>query len=88
MDHKQNLSGVFAPITTPFFADGTIDFDGLKRNMERYAKSPLKGYLALGSNGENKSMLTEEKLRVLEIIVTEIKEQPHEEEDKQAIVKA
>lgn len=69
MDHKQNLSGVFAPITTPFFADGTIDFDGLKRNMERYAKSPLKGYLALGSNGENKSMLTEEKLRVLEIIV-------------------
>ncbi|HWQ05745.1 MAG TPA: dihydrodipicolinate synthase family protein [Feifaniaceae bacterium] len=69
MDHKQNLSGVFAPITTPFFANGEIDYEGLKRNMERYAKSPLKGYLALGSNGENKSMLTEEKLRVLEIIV-------------------
>ncbi|HWP21195.1 MAG TPA: dihydrodipicolinate synthase family protein [Candidatus Cryosericum sp.] len=69
MDHKENLSGVFAPITTPFFADGGVDYDGLKRNMERYAKSPLKGYLALGSNGENKSMLTEEKLRVLEIIV-------------------
>ena len=69
MDHKENLSGVFAPITTPFFANGEIDYEGLKRNMERYAKSPLKGYLALGSNGENKSMLTEEKLRVLEIIV-------------------
>ncbi|MEZ4509487.1 MAG: dihydrodipicolinate synthase family protein [Eubacteriales bacterium] len=69
MDHRNNLSGVFAPITTPFFENGEVDYNGLKRNMDRYAKSPLKGYLALGSNGENKSLLAEEKLRVLEIIV-------------------
>jgi 4-hydroxy-2-oxoglutarate aldolase len=69
MDHKKNLSGVFAPITTPFFENGEVDYDGLERNMARYAKSPLKGYLALGSNGENKSLLAEEKRRVLETIV-------------------
>lgn len=69
MNHTENLSGVFAPITTPFLENGEIDYHGLKRNVERYAKSPLKGYLALGSNGENKSLLAEEKRRVLEIIV-------------------
>ncbi len=69
MDHRSNLSGVFAPITTPFLENGEVDYDGLKQNMERYAKSPLKGYLALGSNGENKSLLADEKRRVLEIIV-------------------
>lgn len=69
MNNKENLSGVFAPITTPFFENGEIDYAGLKRNVERYAKSPIKGYLALGSNGENKSILAQEKRRVLEMIV-------------------
>jgi len=69
MDHKERLAGVFAPITTPFFEDGALDYAGLEHNMRKYAASALKGYLALGSNGENKSMLAEEKLRVLEIIV-------------------
>jgi len=69
MDNKKNLSGVFAPVTTPFLEDGAVDYAGLERNMARYAQSPIKGYLALGSNGENKSMLPEEKRRVLEIIV-------------------
>lgn len=68
MDSK--LSGVFAPITTPFTASEDVDLDGLQKNMAVYAKSGLHGYLALGSNGENKSLTTEEKLSVLETIVS------------------
>jgi 4-hydroxy-2-oxoglutarate aldolase len=41
----------------------------LRGNMEFYANSRLKGYLALGSNGENKSLTNEEKVKVLETIV-------------------
>jgi 4-hydroxy-2-oxoglutarate aldolase len=37
--------------------------------MKFYAKSSLKGYLALGSNGENKSLNTSEKEKVLATIV-------------------
>ena len=61
--------GGYAPITTPFDKDGEVAYDKLIENMEFYAKSPLKGYLALGSNGENKSLTTEEKTKVLEIII-------------------
>jgi 4-hydroxy-2-oxoglutarate aldolase len=67
--YKEQLSGVFAPITTPFFQDGKLDLDGLEKNMEFYANSPLHGYLALGSNGENKSLIGPEKDQVLKTIV-------------------
>ena len=63
------LSGVFAPITTPFTETGKVNYEGLKQNMKRYAASKINGYLALGSNGENKSLNMEEKFKVLEIIV-------------------
>lgn len=61
--------GVFAPITTPFDSKGEVAYDKLRGNMEFYANSRLKGYLALGSNGENKSLTNEEKVKVLETIV-------------------
>lgn len=67
MDNR--LRGVFAPITTPFDAKGEVSFAGLEKNMETYAASRLSGYLALGSNGENKSLSNAEKERVLKTIV-------------------
>lgn len=66
---EKKLMGVFAPITTPFDENEDVAYDKLRENMEYYAKSPLKGYLALGSNGENKSLTTSEKEKVLETII-------------------
>jgi 4-hydroxy-2-oxoglutarate aldolase len=65
----KNLSGIFAPVTTPFDSKGEVAYDKLIDNMKFYAKSSLKGYLALGSNGENKSLSTSEKEKVLATIV-------------------
>lgn len=63
------LNGVFAPITTPFEHDGSVAYEALKVNMNKYAKSGINGYLALGSNGENKSLTNNEKEDVLKIII-------------------
>lgn len=68
-NHKQNLNGIFLPLTTPFLKDETIDWDGLKRNMDFYAKSKAKGFLVLGSNGENKALAEDEKLKILETVL-------------------
>jgi 4-hydroxy-2-oxoglutarate aldolase len=65
----QKLSGVFAPISTPFAADEEVDFGALRANMQSYAATPILGYLALGSNGENKSLTEDEKFAVLDTIV-------------------
>ncbi len=64
----RKMAGVFAPISTPFDGGEELDLDALRFNLERYAEAGLLGYLALGSNGENRSLTEEEKLRVLETI--------------------
>jgi 4-hydroxy-2-oxoglutarate aldolase len=66
----EKMSGVFVPISTPFANDESVDYDALIFNLARYAHSGVLGYLALGSNGENRSLTEEEKLRVLSTIVS------------------
>jgi 4-hydroxy-2-oxoglutarate aldolase len=66
---RDKLAGVFVPISTPFDDGEDVDYDALRFNLERYAASGVLGYLALGSNGENRSLTEEEKLRVLDAIV-------------------
>ncbi|HWS29561.1 MAG TPA: dihydrodipicolinate synthase family protein [Clostridia bacterium] len=67
---EEKLRGVFAPITTPFTAEGEVNYEGLAKNVRAYARAGLKGFLALGSNGENKSLTNEEKLKVLDTIAS------------------
>jgi 4-hydroxy-2-oxoglutarate aldolase len=68
-DLLKKLAGLFVPISTPFSAGEEVDYDALEFNLGLYAESGVLGYLALGSNGENKSLTEEEKLRVLSTIV-------------------
>jgi 4-hydroxy-2-oxoglutarate aldolase len=67
---REKLSGIFLPISTPFLENEEVDYEGLIFNLRYYAGTGVKGYLALGSNGENKSLTEEEKLKVLKTIVT------------------
>lgn len=66
---RERLTGVFAPIVTPFKEDGTIDFDALRRNIEKLSQTRLRGYFALGTNGEFRSLTYQEKLRVIETVL-------------------
>jgi 4-hydroxy-2-oxoglutarate aldolase len=66
----KTLDGIFAPITTPFIND-EVSFDQLKQNVQKYSRTPLKGYFVLGSNGESKCCTETEKLQILELVVKE-----------------
>ena len=71
MDHnRQKLSGVFAPVVTPFQGDQP-DLDALAFNLTKLRQTDLTGYLALGSNGEVKSLTDEERLLILEVFAQE-----------------
>ena len=67
-DMSKRLTGVFVPTITPFIND-EIQYKSLKKNLERLNSTNIHGHLALGSNGENKSLSQTEKLRILEIFV-------------------
>jgi 4-hydroxy-2-oxoglutarate aldolase len=66
----KKVSGVFAPISTPFI-DDEVSYDRFKENIKKYSQTPLNGYLVLGSNGESKSLTEDEKLKLLEIVLQE-----------------
>jgi 4-hydroxy-2-oxoglutarate aldolase len=67
--NREKLEGIFAPIVTPFRDDEDVDFQALKHNMALYRQTPLRGYLVLGSNGENKSLSEDEKRAIVDTIV-------------------
>jgi len=66
---REKLSGVFVPAVTPFIND-EVQFDKLEKNIKKLNSTSIRGYLALGSNGENKSLTYDEKLKVLETFVS------------------
>jgi 4-hydroxy-2-oxoglutarate aldolase len=46
------LSGIFPPITTPFYPDGEVYYKKIESNVERYCRTPVAGVVVQGSTGE------------------------------------
>jgi 4-hydroxy-2-oxoglutarate aldolase len=59
------LSGIFPPITTPFYPDGKVYFKKLEHNVERYSRTPVAGIVVLGSTGEAIMLSDQERRDVL-----------------------
>ena len=47
-----NLAGVLAPIPTPFDEQGDVDTARLRTALTRWLRTPLAGFVILGSTGE------------------------------------
>jgi 4-hydroxy-2-oxoglutarate aldolase len=47
-----NLSGVFAPVPTPFDEQDAVDTRRLRAALAKWVARPLTGFIVLGSNGE------------------------------------
>jgi 4-hydroxy-2-oxoglutarate aldolase len=61
------LSGIFPPITTPFYPDGQVYYKKLEHNVERYSRTPVAGMAVLGSTGEAIMLSDQERRDVLKV---------------------
>jgi 4-hydroxy-2-oxoglutarate aldolase len=59
------LHGIFPPITTPFYPDGTIYWKKLEHNVAKYSKAPIAGIVVQGSTGEAILLSDQERRDVL-----------------------
>ena len=59
------LHGIFPPITTPFYPDGSLYFKKLEHNVDRYSRSPVAGIVVQGSTGEAILLSDQERRDVL-----------------------
>lgn len=59
---------VVAPSPTPFETDGTINFAAIERNVERWLKTPLSGFVLNSENGEEAFLSEEERLEIVRVV--------------------
>lgn len=59
------LHGIFAPVPTPFAADGEVAWDKFVGNIRKIGRTRLAGILVLGSNGEAVALREEEKIKLI-----------------------
>jgi 4-hydroxy-2-oxoglutarate aldolase len=62
---EMSLSGVLAPIPTPFDERDEIDLGRLRAALARWLTTPLAGFVVLGSNGEAPLLDEDESDRVV-----------------------
>lgn len=59
-----SLKGIYPPLITPF-VDDELAIDKLQRNIRKYERRELSGYVLFGSNGESAFLTKEEKLQII-----------------------
>ena len=61
------LTGIFPPITTPFYPDGQVYWKKLEQNIDHYSRTPIAGIVVQGSTGEAIMLSDQEKRDVLRV---------------------
>ena len=61
------LSGIFSPISTPFYPESAVYYKKLEANVERYSRTPIAGIVVQGSTGEAIFLSDEERRQVLKV---------------------
>lgn len=67
------IKGIVAAMQTPMYEDGSINEDEMRRQINRQIKAGVNGVFCLGTNGEFYILSQDEKIRVMEIFVDEVK---------------
>src|SRR4029079_3248071 len=63
--------GVFTALVTPFFADGSLDEEALRRVVRHQIPGRVAGLVPVGTTGEAATLSPEEHARVVEVTVDE-----------------
>ncbi|WP_136687670.1 4-hydroxy-tetrahydrodipicolinate synthase [Halorhabdus amylolytica] len=70
------FEGVYPAMTTPFAADGSIDFDQLRANARRLEAAGVDGVVPVGSTGESATLSHDEHVEVIEAVAGVLEDVP------------
>ncbi|WP_181684768.1 4-hydroxy-tetrahydrodipicolinate synthase [Halorhabdus salina] len=70
------FEGVYPAMTTPFSADGSIDFDQLRANARRLEAAGVDGVVPVGSTGESATLSHDEHVEVIEAVADAVADVP------------
>ncbi|MEH6631385.1 MAG: dihydrodipicolinate synthase family protein [Halopseudomonas aestusnigri] len=59
-----NFKGIYTPLVTPFYSDGSVNYDGLSDVIENLVDKGVHGLISGGSTGENYAQDVSERLKI------------------------
>jgi len=65
----KEIRGIVVPVVTPFYEDETINEDALRRIVDYLIDAGVHGLFPSGSQGELWALSTEEKMRVMDVVI-------------------
>lgn len=65
------IRGIIPPILTPMNADESVNYDELRRQVNRMIENGCHGLFPCGTNGEGFILSGEEKQKILEVVIDE-----------------
>lgn len=68
------LHGTYTAMITPMFKDGSIDYEGFKKNVQFQLEGGVDGILPLGTSGETPTLDEDEEEKLINIAIPAVKE--------------
>lgn len=69
-----SLHGAYTAMITPMNSDGSVDYDGFKKNVLFQLEQGIDGLLPLGTSGETPTLTEEEEEKLIDIVMPLVKE--------------
>lgn len=78
------IHGSYTAMITPMFSDGSVDYDGFKKNVQFQLEQGIDGLLPLGTSGETPTLDEDEEEKLMNICIPMVKEynQKHDKDVK------
>lgn len=68
-----DVKGIIPPILTPMREDESVNYEELRNQVNRMIRAGVHGVFPCGTNGEAYALSAQEKLKILEVTVDEVK---------------
>ena len=76
MTDHDTFGGVYPAMCTPFYQDGSIDFDTLRADARRLEDEGVDGVVPMGSTGESATVSHDEHVEVVEAVADAVDDVP------------
>ncbi|HBB15025.1 MAG TPA: 4-hydroxy-tetrahydrodipicolinate synthase, partial [Treponema sp.] len=68
------IHGAYTAMITPMLNDGSVDYDGFKKNVLFQLEQGIDGLLPLGTSGETPTLSEDEEDKLLDIAIPLVRE--------------
>jgi 4-hydroxy-tetrahydrodipicolinate synthase len=69
-----NLKGAFTAMITPMNQDGSVDYEGFRKNIRFQLENGIDGLVPLGTTGETPTLDEDEEEKMISIIIPEVRD--------------